>query len=122
MVIHNFKTFFSLSVKGRQKAATLLYLENAKNQIFMDQELKQQLDRMEKFMFEQLVTKQEFSNLTDQVAALTESVNKLTSAVANLAKQISDFDQEHKTLKHQMMALQDWARKVSEKIGVEFKL
>lgn len=88
----------------------------------MDQDLKQQLDRIEKFMMEQLATKQEVSQLTERVNSLAESIERLTTSVANLAKQIHDFSQEHETLKHQLLAVQDWIRKAADKVGIEFKL
>lgn len=99
----------------------MLYFVNAKIK-HMDVELKEQLDRMEKFMFGQLATKQELSDISEKLTALTESVSKLTTAVDNLAKRINDFDQEHKALKHQVTVMQDWIRKASEKIGIDFKL
>src|SRR3989344_875837 len=91
---------------------------------YMDKQdqILEKLEKLEKFMFQHLVTKQELSELADKVGLLTESVNNLTTAVANFTKQVNDFDQEHKSLKHQMLALQDWARKVSEKVGIDFKL
>ncbi len=88
----------------------------------MDQDLKQQLDRIEKFMMEHLATKQEVTELAGKLNTLTESVNKLTTAVDNLAKRINDFDDQNTTLKHQLLSLQDWAREVSKKVGIEFKL
>ena len=69
-----------------------------------------------------MVTKEEFSELSGKVNTLTESVNQLTTAVANLAKQVHDYGQEHSAMKHQLLMMQDWIRKASEKIGIEFKL
>lgn len=88
----------------------------------MDQELKQQLDRMEKFLFEHVATKEELSELEVKVGNLTESINRLTSTVENLATQVKNFSQEHIVMKQQMLAMQEWIRKASEKIGIEFKL
>lgn len=88
----------------------------------MDQDLKQQLDKIEKFLMEHMVTKEEFSEHKTQVAEIKDSVRKLTDAVEGLATLVKKYTDEHTTLKHQIMVMQDWIRKASEKLGIEFKL
>lgn len=88
----------------------------------MDQEIKQEFNSLKDFLRENMVTKAEFSELSARVAKLEESVNRLIDAVEKLTTAVNNIAQEHTVMKHQLMVLQDWARKVSEKIGVEFKL
>ncbi len=91
----------------------------------MDQELKLQLDRIEKFLLEHVVTKEELEErlgVMEQTIATKESVNNLTSAVDKFAKTVSDFESEHLAVKHQLLKVQDRVRVAAEKIGVEFKL
>ncbi len=88
----------------------------------MDQELKQQLDRMEAFLMNHMVTKEEFSQLGQKVDKIEQSVNQLTQSVERLATLVQKMMDEHTAIKHQMLAMQDWIRKAAEKIGVEFKL
>ncbi|MEK7618118.1 MAG: hypothetical protein AAB410_03145 [Patescibacteria group bacterium] len=85
-------------------------------------QILEKLEKMEKFMFQHLVTKQELSELADKVGLLTESVNNLTTTVANLAKQVHDYGEEHASIKHQLLIVQDWIRKAADKVGIEFKL
>lgn len=91
----------------------------------MDQDLKQQLDRMEKFLLEHVVTKEELlennKRLKEELAT-KESVNILTSAVDKFAKTVRDFEAEHLSIKSQMLRMQGWIRNSADKIGVEFKL
>ena len=88
----------------------------------MDSELKQQLDRMEKFLMQHMVTKEEFSELQSEVKEVKQSVHSLITSVEGLATLIKNYSEEHAAIKHQISVMQDWIRKVSEKVGVEFKL
>ena len=110
-------------------------MKTAKNKD-MDQELKQQfekfdqrfksidsrLNKMQNFMFEHLVTKQELSDLTSCVVKLEETVSRLIDSVDKLTIAVNKVVEDHTVLKHQVMVIQDWIREASKKIGIEFKL
>lgn len=88
----------------------------------MSQDIKEQLDRMETFLQKHMVTKEEFSELKLEVSEVKESVSKLITSVDGLVKLVKDMLEEHTSMKHQLLMMQDWMRKAADKVGIEFKL
>ena len=92
----------------------------------MDQDIKQEFEKLYEFLRANMVTKQEFNEVKAEFHrrfdVIEQSLNTLTEAVERLAKLVKDIADEHQAMKHQVMAMQDWIRKVAEKIGVEFKI
>ncbi len=91
----------------------------------MDAELKQQLDRIEKFLLEHVVTREE---LLEHVRRLEEkmatkaSMENLRDSVDKFAKTVKNFEQEHLALKEQMSTVQGWIRSAAKRLDIEFKL
>ena len=91
----------------------------------MDQELKQQLDRIEKFLLEHVVTKEELlenNRRLEEKLATKESVNNLTNSVDKFAKTVKDFEEEILATKDQMSRVQGWIRTAAKRLDIEFKL
>lgn len=88
----------------------------------MDQEQKEQLDKIEKFLFEKVALKEDLFELTERVDKVERAISRLTDSVDKLTIAINKVVEDHTVLKHQMAAVQDWIREASKKIGIEFKL
>ncbi len=52
------------------------------------------------------------------LARVEQKVDTLTTAVDNLAKLVKDFRDEHIVLHRRLEVLEDWAKKVSERVGI----
>ncbi|PIR96414.1 MAG: hypothetical protein COT92_01260 [Candidatus Doudnabacteria bacterium CG10_big_fil_rev_8_21_14_0_10_42_18] len=77
----------------------------------MDTELKTQLSNIETFLQKQMVTKDEFGEFKQEVNnrfdKLESAVNNLTISVEKFAAMVKKYQDEHETMKHQLMAVQD---------------
>ncbi len=67
-----------------------------------------------------LATKEDIKDVKSEIAELRESVRLLTNSVDALAKAVKDLQVEYAAVLVKVSRMEDWIKKASSKLGIEF--
>ena len=67
-----------------------------------------------------LATKEDIKELKAEINELRESLRMLTNSVDSLAKAVKDLQVEYSMVLSKVNRIEDWVKKASAKIGIEF--
>jgi hypothetical protein len=79
------------------------------------------LENLKLFIGENMVTKQELSDLREELPT-KEDFNSLQTSMDGIAKQFKDTSDEVKILGHQISRMEGWVKEAAPKLDVEYKL
>lgn len=69
-----------------------------------------------------LATKEDIKEVKAEIAEVRESLNLLTNSVDALAKVVKDLQVEYSAVLNKVNRMEEWIKKASAKLGIEFSL
>jgi len=69
-----------------------------------------------------LATKEDVKEIKSELSELRESLRMLTISVDKLAKTVKDLQVEYQAVLNKVNHMEDWIKKASVKLGIDFSL